>query len=192
VRKEVATKLLEDPDLIIPPHAAAHRVDRTWIADRDYLLLSMLPHMHLRGKSFRYTLEYPDGTSEVLLDVPAYDFNWQHRYELAEPKRIPAGSVIRCTAVFDNSAANPFNPDPSATVRAGLQSNDEMFNGYFDIVLADQDMVTERLAAEEKRVRSRWTLTGAAGLLGLWGLRLWRKRRTEGVPAASRSPQCTP
>src|SRR5262249_8453789 len=149
----------------IPPHAPSHRVERTWTADRDYLLLSMLPHMHLRGKSFRYTVEYPDGTTEVLLDVPAYDFNWQHRYELTEPKRLPAGTVIPCAAVYDNSAANPFNPDPSATVRDGLQSTDEMFNGYFDIVLADQDMRTERAAAEEKRVRARWMLAGSAGLV---------------------------
>lgn len=177
VRKEVATKLLQDPDLTIPPHAANHRIEQTWTAERDCLLLSMLPHMHLRGKSFRYVAEYPDGTSEILLDVPAYDFNWQHRYELAEPKRLPAGTVIHCIATYDNSASNPFNPDPTATVRAGLQSMDEMFNGYFDIVLADQDMVAERAAAEKKQVRSRWLLGGAIVLIGLLGMHLWRKRR---------------
>jgi peroxiredoxin len=176
VRKEVATKLLQDPGLVIPPHAADHRVEMTWTADRDCLLLSMLPHMHLRGKSFRYTAGYPDGSSEVLLDVPAYDFNWQHRYELPEPKRIPAGTVIRCAAVYDNSAGNPFNPDPGATVRAGLQSTDEMFNGYFDIVLADQDLAAERGAAERKRLRSQWMLCGAGVLAALWGARLWGKR----------------
>ncbi|MDB5312499.1 MAG: hypothetical protein JWO38_6701 [Gemmataceae bacterium] len=132
---------------MIPPHAAAHRVEQTWTADRDYLLLAMFPHMHLRGKSFRYAAEYPDGTAEILLDIPGYDFNWQHRYELAEPKRLPAGTVIRCTAVFDNSTGNPANPDPAATVRTGLQSTDEMFNGYFDITPADQDMWAERAAA---------------------------------------------
>ena len=68
------------------------------------------------------------------------------------------------------------NPDPNATVRAGLQSNDEMFNGYFDIVLADQDLPTERAAAEEKRVRAIGWIGGAAALTGLWGIRFWRKR----------------
>lgn len=186
VRQEVGTKLLDAPDLVIPPHAAAHRVERTWTAGRDCLLLSMLPHMHLRGKSFRYTAEYPDGASEVLLDVPAYDFNWQHRYELAESKRLPAGTVVRCTAIYDNSAGNPFNPDPGATVRDGLQSTDEMFNGYLDIALADQDLVAERAAAERKRERERvrWMLAGSVGLVGLWGLRLWRKRRGESVTPA--------
>jgi peroxiredoxin/mono/diheme cytochrome c family protein len=176
VRKEVATKLLMDVDFVIPPHAPAHRVERTWTAERDCLLLSLLPHMHLRGKSFRYTVEYPDGTSEILLDVPAYDFNWQHRYELAEPKRLPAGTVLRCTAVFDNSLANPFNPDPTAAVRAGLQSTDEMFNGYFDIVLADQDIPAER-AAEAQRIRTLWLMWGAVLLVGLWGGRMMLLRR---------------
>jgi hypothetical protein len=104
------------------------------------LLLSLFPHLHLRGKSFRYEALYTNGDVEVLLDVPHFDFNWQHSYILAEPKRLPAGTQIRCTAVYDNSTGNPANPDPSATVCTGTQSWEEMFNGYFDVVLADQDL----------------------------------------------------
>jgi peroxiredoxin len=185
VRKEVATKLLQDLDFAIPPHARDYRLERTWAVERDCLLLAMLPHMHLRGKSFRYTAEYPGGASEVLLDVPGYDFNWQHRYELAEPKRLPAGTVVRCAAVYDNSADNPNNPGPDATVRAGLQNADEMFNAYFDIVPADQDLPAERAAAGAKQARSRWALAGAAGLTGWWGWRLWRRGRAAGVRAAA-------
>ena len=140
VKQEVATKLLLDEDLRIPPHAAKHRVEKSYRFDDDVLLLALFPHMHLRGKSFRYEAVYPDGNTEILLDVPRYDFNWQNRYELAEPKRLPAGTTLRCTAHYDNSAGNPFNPDPSATVRAGPQSWDEMFNGYFDVALAEQDL----------------------------------------------------
>ena len=172
VRKEVGTKLIQDFAFAVPPRAADYRLERSWTADRDYLLLSMLPHMHLRGKSFRYTLDLPNGRSEILLDVPAYDFNWQHRYELAEPTRVPAGSVIRCTAVYDNSADNPFNPEPDATVRAGLQNEDEMFNGYFEIVLFGQDIPAE---LEADRARSAaWIGGAAAALIGLWGIRLRR------------------
>jgi peroxiredoxin/mono/diheme cytochrome c family protein len=176
VRKEVATKILFVEDLAIPPGAADYRAERTWTAPADVLLLSLFPHMHLRGKSFRYTAEYPDGTSEILLDVPRYDFNWQHWYELAEPKRLPAGTVLRCAAVYDNSSGNPFNPDPSATVVTGEQTQDEMFNGYFDIALADQDLPAER-AAERTRARARWALAGAVGASVLWGAHLWRRRR---------------
>jgi hypothetical protein len=144
VRNEVVTQLLYDPDLKIPPHAALHRVERSWQTPADLRLLAMFPHMHLRGKSFRYEATYPDGTSETLLYVPRYDFNWQHRYVLAEPKWIPRGTTLRCIAHYDNSAANPANPDPSATVHTGKQSSDEMFNGYFDVALADPDATGSR------------------------------------------------
>jgi peroxiredoxin len=140
VTKEVATNVMIDGDLSIPPHAADHRVEHSVRLEHDVLLLAMFPHMHLRGKSFRYEAGYPDGTAEVLLDVPHYDFNWQHRYLLAEPKRLPAGTVLRCTAHYDNSAGNPNNPDPEATVHTGPQSTDEMFNGDYEIALADQDL----------------------------------------------------
>jgi hypothetical protein len=177
LHKEVATRLLNDPDLAIPPHAAAHPVEMAWTADRDYLLLSMLPHMHLRGKSFRYTAEYPDGTTEILLDVADYDFNWQHRYELLEPKRIPAGTVLRCRAIYNNSAGNPANPNPNVTVRTGPQSWDEMFNGYFDIVLADQDLASERQSTQSRRLWSAIALIAASMALVAWSIRI--RRRTE-------------
>lgn len=140
VRKEVATHLLYDEDLRIPPKEAHHRIEKSWRAPADALLLAFFPHMHLRGKSFRYEVEYPDGQTEILLDVPRYDFNWQHRYVLAEPKRIPEGTLLRCIAVYDNSDDNLSNPDPSAEVRAGKQTWEEMYNAYFEWCLADEDL----------------------------------------------------
>ena len=79
---------------------------------RTRSLYSLLPHMHLRGKSFRFEAVYPDGRREVLLDVPRYEFEWQNVYVLSEPKLMPEGSVLRCLARYDNSAGNPSNPDP--------------------------------------------------------------------------------
>ena len=72
----------------------------------------MMPHMHVRGKDMTYVAHYPDGRSETLLSVPKYDFNWQHTYELAEPKLLPKGTKLEVIAHFDNSTDNPFNPDP--------------------------------------------------------------------------------
>jgi peroxiredoxin len=144
VKKEVATKLMYDLDLAIPPGVPDHTVSQTWQINRDVELLAFFPHMHLRGKSFRYEALHADGREEILLDVPRYDFNWQHRYVLAEPKRLPAGTRLRCTAVYDNSADNHANPDPAATVRTGTQSWEEMFNGYFDVALADEDLTQAR------------------------------------------------
>jgi hypothetical protein len=98
-------------------------------------LLSMSPHMHLRGKAIRYEVEYPNGMREVLLDVPRYDFNWQTEYRLAEPLILPPGTRIHAVAHFDNSAANPSNPDPDKTVSWGDQSWDEMMIGYFTVAV---------------------------------------------------------
>jgi peroxiredoxin len=117
---------------LIPPGAADHRVTTTHTFDRESVLLSMSPHMHLRGKSFEYVLVTPDGAREVLLSVPKYDFNWQTTYHLAEPRRVPKGSRLECTAVYDNSDANPNNPDPRSFVIWGDQSWNEMMMGYFD------------------------------------------------------------
>ena len=140
VRQEVATRIMLDIDLRIPPRVADHEVSQEWAVGKDILVLALFPHMHLRGKSFRYDLIHPDGREEILLDVPRYDFAWQHRYTLAEPLRVVAGSRLRCTAIYDNSADNPANPDPDAEVRTGPQTWDEMFNGYLDVCLADEDL----------------------------------------------------
>ena len=93
-----------------------------------------MPHMHLRGKSFEYKATYPDGSSEMLLSVPAYDFGWQSYYTLAEPKAMPRGTRIDCLAHFDNSAENPANPDPEKAVIWGEQTFEEMMIGYIDYV----------------------------------------------------------
>jgi hypothetical protein len=86
--------------------------------------------MHIRGKRFRFEAYYPDGTREVLLSVPRYDFNWQTFYVLQMPKPIPAGTKIMMTGAFDNSSRNPANPDPAKEVGWGHQTWDEMFVGY--------------------------------------------------------------
>jgi peroxiredoxin len=115
----------------IPAGADNHRVESWREFDRDTLVLSLVPHMHLRGKSFRYNVIYPDGREETILDVPRYDFNWQLSYELAEPLLLPAGSKMHCIAHFDNSADNLANPDPTRPVRWGDQTWEEMMIGWF-------------------------------------------------------------
>ena len=139
VEREVFTGNLLNNQFTIPPHQANCSVEQSWTVPHDMLLLSLFPHMHLRGKSFRYEATHPSGITEVLLDVPRYDFMWQHRYILAEPKLLAAGTVLRGVAVYDNSAGNPANPDPEATVRYGKRTTDEMFHGYFDGALIDRE-----------------------------------------------------
>lgn len=115
----------------IPPGDDNYEVVSQHRFDKDVLLLNLTPHMHLRGKSFRYEAEYPDGKREILLDIPHYDFNWQLRYQLAVPKVLPKGTTLHCTAHYDNSANNLANPDPTKPVRWGDQTWEEMMIGYF-------------------------------------------------------------
>src|SRR5262249_47648655 len=123
--------LIGDLALRIPAGNPNYEVKAKRLIAKDTLLLDLTPHMHLRGKSFRFEMENPDGSREVLLDVPNYDFNWQLTYELAEPRLLPKGTWLHATAHFDNSADNPANPDPSRDVRFGEQTWDEMMFGFF-------------------------------------------------------------
>jgi hypothetical protein len=143
----------------IPPGAANHRVEaETTAAEFESRLLSMMPHMHLRGKSFRYELVSPDGKSETLLDVPGYDFNWQTSYRLAEHKLLPAGTKIHCVGHYDNSPNNLNNPDPTASISWGDQTWYEIFIGYFDIAFpidVDQDSPFGRPATRRRLTPDR-------------------------------------
>jgi hypothetical protein len=99
--------------------------------DREVTLDSLMPHMHLRGKDFQYTVVYPDGRQEVILSVPKYDFNWQLMYQLKSPMLLPKGTRIDCVAHFDNSPNNKYNPDPAKEVKWGEQTWEEMMIGFF-------------------------------------------------------------
>jgi hypothetical protein len=116
----------------IPPGADYHPESATIPIPRDVVVLCFMPHMHLRGKAFRYDLIQADGAERTLLEVPRYDFNWQLAYRYADPITVRAGSQIRATGWFDNSAANPANPDPSKAVHWGPQTFDEMMLGYVE------------------------------------------------------------
>jgi thiol-disulfide isomerase/thioredoxin len=118
--------------LSIPPGAENHMETGFLRVVSDWRVTAFLPHMHLRGKAFRYEAQYPDGRLVTLLDIPRYDTNWQLAYRLAEPIDLPRGTVIRVTGWFDNSANNPANPDPTKTVIAGTQIYDEMLLGYIE------------------------------------------------------------
>jgi hypothetical protein len=124
--------------LMIPPGAPDYRVVASQTFERPAVLLCLCPHMHLRGKSFQFQLIQPNGKREILLSVPRYDFNWQTNYYLAEPLHIPKGAKLECIASYDNSAANPNNPDPKKYVLWGQQSWEEMMNGFFDYYWEDE------------------------------------------------------
>lgn len=119
---------------VIPPGDPNHEVRSAATVGEDVHLYTLMPHMHFRGKDFTYTAVYPDGRSEILLRVPKYDFNWQLTYSFKKPLALPKGTRIECVAHFDNSKANLDNPDPTAEVRWGDQTWEEMMIGWFDYV----------------------------------------------------------
>lgn len=123
------TATIVDTRFEIPPGAANHRVEAEGTIPRDATIYSFTPHMHYRGKSMDFYLELPDGTTELVCSIPKYDFEWQLDYRLAQPRRVPAGTRVRVVAHFDNSSGNPDNPDPTATVRWGEQTWEEMMMG---------------------------------------------------------------
>lgn len=129
--KESGNKLLitgnaANGRFVIPPGDPNYEVKSSKTFDEDVLIISFMPHMHVRGKDFVYTAVYPDGRSEILLNVPKYDFNWQLYYFPKEPIALPKGTRLDCVAHFDNSPKNKFNPDPTREVRWGDQTWEEM------------------------------------------------------------------
>jgi peroxiredoxin len=131
-KTEARTRAIAGRRIVIPAGDANYQVTSTTTFAEDVQLLSMLPHMHLRGKSFEYRVTPPTGKEEILLSVPRYDFGWQANYRLDKPLTLPAGTRIDCTAYFDNSANNPNNPDPTKQVRWGDQTWEEMMIGFVD------------------------------------------------------------
>lgn len=125
----------------IPPGAENHTVTGCMTLRSDTKIFALMPHMHLRGKSMEYKAIYPDGKSEILLNVPAYSFSWQTNYLLKEPKLLPKGTKIQVTGVFDNSAKNKYNPDPTKAVRYGEPTYDEMMLGFMDYAMVHPPVV---------------------------------------------------
>lgn len=151
-KQRVLTLQLTNDHFVIPPGADDSQVEARGTLPNDATLLSFFPHMHLRGKRFQYRL-LAGQLSDLLLSVK-WDFHWQMSYQLAQPLPLKAGTELQATAWYDNSKANPHNPDPCAAVRWGDQTYDEMMVGFFDVaVRADLDkwkyFERQKAAAEE-------------------------------------------
>lgn len=146
--KVVHTLQLNNDHFSIPPGDPEYKVTVSGTLPNDALLLSMFPHMHLRGKGFEYMTVDTSGRVNMLLKVNHYDFNWQLTYRLATPLLLRAGTRLIANGYFDNSANNARNPDPTAEVHYGEQSWEEMMIGFFDVA------VDSRLSKAEFFIRT--------------------------------------
>lgn len=134
---EVLTSGIANTRIMIPPGAADHREVAAIRMPLDVHALAFFPHMHVRGKAIRYEAVTAGGETQVLLDVPRYDFNWQLSYRLRNPIPIQRGTRLQVIGWFDNSLGNPANPDPTRTVRWGPQTHDEMLLGYVEYYVTE-------------------------------------------------------
>ena len=133
----------------IPPYTDDWKITGITPITEPITLYGLSPHMHLRGKSLRWVVTYPDGREETILDVPEFDFNWQIHYELAEPLYLPAGSKISGIGVYDNSLGNRWNPGPHLEVYWGQQSWDEMYQAFTEYTVESQDLTKQPSTNDE-------------------------------------------
>lgn len=136
--KRFFSAVVTSPNWTIPPGDPNYEGHAKLTFGEPVEFVFLQPHMHLRGKDMTVRLVYPSGESQTLLSVPRYDFNWQIVYYLAKPLMLPKGARVEVTAHWDNSKNNPYNPDPSATVKWGNQSWDEMLSVAMGVIV-DRD-----------------------------------------------------
>ncbi len=150
VRHKVTWNTIGSGAFEIPPGHGRWRVGASRVFEKDTVLLSLHPHMHFRGESMKYTAHYPDGGTELLLDVPKYDYSWQTNYIYRQPKVLPAGTRVEIEAVYDNSESKrdeyPFL-DVQRAVDWGSASTDEMMAPFLAWTYVEpEDAATIRAA----------------------------------------------
>lgn len=152
ITERVMTLAATTNKFAIPAGDPNYRVDAAFAFGGDAKIIGYIPHMHLRGKAFSFRAVYPTGESEMLLDVPKYDFSWQLTYVPAKDLVVTKGTRLECVAHYDNSANNPNNPDPTKIVKFGEQSWDEMMFGFFQVAFDANKPVTSILPERRKPI----------------------------------------
>ena len=130
VHTQVNTTIVQNNALMIPPMTQAHEAVAAFQFPTDARIHGLRPHMHLRAKTGTASLIMPDGLRRVLLHIPQWDDSWQNYYILSQPARVPKGAIVEYIASYDNSPANPLNPDPKSPVAWGQQVWEEMHSTY--------------------------------------------------------------
>jgi hypothetical protein len=162
VHKQMRFVMMDSIKMQIPAHAPHHSISLSQPLPCDAEGVALFAHMHLRGKAMVFRAHPPGkGNAQTLLSIPNYSFDWQQNYLYGSEKvTLPKGTRIECEAIFDNSAFNPFNPNPNAVVKYGRQTHDEMINGFFFFVDRHEDL---NLTVDGKTGRAKRAPEGDAG-----------------------------
>ena len=150
IKERVFVMAAQNNKFAIPAGDPDYKVDAKFEFGGDAKIISFIPHMHLRGKDMDFRAIYPTGETETLLSVPHYDFSWQLTYLPVKDVVVPKGTVIACTAHFDNSPNNPNNPDPTKVIKFGEQSWDEMMIGFFQVAIEADRPISSVLPERKK------------------------------------------
>ncbi|WP_339727636.1 redoxin domain-containing protein [uncultured Gimesia sp.] len=141
VQKRYRFLIIKNTKFKIPPGAPHHEVSNSKTLDRDAHGIGLFAHMHLRGKDLSFLAHYPEGKDETLLVIPNYNFDWQIGYLWKDQRNFfPKGTRVEAIAHYDNSAFNPYNPDPTARVRNGPQTYHEMMYAFFFYTYANEQL----------------------------------------------------
>lgn len=152
IRRRMRCLQMINSSFAIPPMDPAYEVRQEATLKKAAVGEALFVHMHLRGRDMTFFAHYPDGRRETLLSVPCFSFDWQLGYRWRTgTKRFPAGTRFVTVSHYDNSRFNPFNPDPSKTVREGRQSYHEMNYGFLFWVEEGEDL---RLSVDPKTGRA--------------------------------------
>jgi mono/diheme cytochrome c family protein len=143
-RYKVINDALGNRGFEVPPNHPNYRVGSSRVLEKDTMVLTLWPHAHIRAVASSYTAFYPDGTEEVLLDVPNYDQGWQVTYTYKEPKLLPKGTRIDVNFWYDNTAERGAQKgfNPSTFVGYGPRTDDEMQLGFIGYAEVDEEMST--------------------------------------------------
>ena len=139
----------------IPPNSITS-TDGFTVLKENTLITNFQPHFHLRGKAMQVEAILPDGTNQIVSYVGKFNFNWMTNYIYKDDAApvFPKGTVIHVSAWYDNTRANPFNPDPDQWVGYGDRTVDEMAHAWMNVVYLNDDeykaLVAERKAKSEK------------------------------------------
>jgi peroxiredoxin len=143
VKKPVAESLREPAKLVgsiwmanyemdIPAGEKNYRRSTSYTLPKEVIMVGVVPHMHLLGKSMKVMATLPDKSVKTLIDIQNWNYNWQDEYYYDRPFNLPAGTRLDVEAVYDNSADNPSNPSsPPKRVTWGDGTNDEMLFCFF-------------------------------------------------------------